>query len=241
MTLVSSIIKDAYRESNLIAAAADPNTTQSTEALNRLNPLIQSTIGLEAGDGFVNYTVGTSYDDEPIFGNWLPDNARLYLNLAAAKSYSLDPRPYEGQRLAVTDISGNLGTYNVTLSGNGRLIEGAASLVLNTNSLARQWMYRADTGNWVRISTLTTSDEMPFPVEFDDYFVTMLAIRLNPRYGQEMHPATMETLRRTKNLLRARYYRPRQMVSDVPTRGLATDNTWTSDNSDFDTGMNNID
>lgn len=225
MTLVSEIIKAAYRESNLIALAATVSSNQSTEALNRLNPLVLSTIGNEVGDNFQDITIGGDYDQSSLVGTWLPDNARLLLNLTAAKAYDLDAYPYDGQRLAVVDVGSNLATYNVVLSGNGRLIEGAASLTLNTDDLARQWMYRRDTGNWVRVTTLTTGDELPFPSDFDDYFITMLAMRLNPRYGQELHPATLESLRRSRSQLRARYSNPREIEPDLDTRGFLSDTT----------------
>jgi hypothetical protein len=205
MTLVSSIIKDAYRESNLIAKAATPTNVQIEEALNRLNPMLLSTIGYEAGEGFEDYNVGGDYDTSYTFTYYLPANARLYLNLTEAKAYDLDPTPYEGQRLSVVDVGSNLATYNVVLSGNGRLIEGAATLTLNTDDLTREWMYRGDTGNWVRIGNLVSADHLPFPSEFDDYFITMLAMRLNPRHGVAMPAETVAYLKRIKNVLRARY------------------------------------
>jgi hypothetical protein len=68
-------------------------------------------------------------------------------------------------------------------------------------------MYRSDTGNWVKIEELEEADEMPFPSEFDDYFTMMLAVRLNPRYGQTLSPDGAAMLRRWKNALRNRYRR----------------------------------
>jgi hypothetical protein len=205
MTLVSSIITDAYRESNLIPLSATANANQIAEALRRLNNIVLSTVGYEAGEELNDLTIGGDYDQSTELGDYLPANIRLMLNLTAAKAYDLDPEPYEGQRLAIADVTGNLATYNVVLSGNGRLIEGATSLTLNTDDLTRQWMYRSDTGNWVRIDELVSSDHLPFPSEFDDYFITMLAMRLNPRYGQAVSGETTVALRRSRNQIRARY------------------------------------
>jgi hypothetical protein len=207
MTLVSDIIQRAYRVTNLIPLGATVSTNQSTEALNHLNTLIASTMGFEAGDELKDINYGGDYDQSEVINEWVPDNVRLVLNLSAATTLQLDPEPYEGQRLALIDVAGNLATYNLILDGNGRNIEGAATLTLSTNSIDRQWMYRADTGNWVRVTTLATSDQMPFPVDFDDYWIKMLAMQLNPSYGQMLSTETFQSLGRIRSRLRSRYRR----------------------------------
>jgi len=218
LTLVSEIIQRAYRVSNIIPLGASPSTAQSTEALNLLNPLVLSTVGNEAGDDLIDVTVGGNYDQSSIFDPWLPDNTRLLLNLTEALTISLDPYPEDGQRFAVVDVDGNLGTYNVILDGNGRQVEGSATLTLSTNSLARQWMYRADTGNWVRIAALSTSDDMPFPTDFDDYFIVTLAMMLNPSYGQSLSPEAIKRMARSRSQLIARYSQIKEVDSDVDWR-----------------------
>jgi hypothetical protein len=209
VSLASAIITAAYRESNLIAIVSTPSTNEITEALARLNSLILSTVGNEAGGELHDITVGGAYDQSQFLSSWIPDNSRLILNLAAARSFFLHPHPYEGQRIAIADAGNNLSTRNLTLTGNGRTIEAASSVVLATNGLARQWLYRGDTGNWVKISSLASSDEMPLPEEFDDYFITMLALRINPRHGAKMSQESMAALTRQRDMIRARYRRPR--------------------------------
>lgn len=207
MTLVSSIIKRAYRKTNLIPLVGTPDANQTTEALEMLNNLILSTVGNEAGDHLdeINFGDGFSeHDQSAVCNQWVPPNTRLVLNLTATEEVDLDPYPYEGQRIAVSDMAQNLDTNTLTLNGNGRLIEGASSLLLDTSGLSAQWMYRADVG-WVRIQELEEADNMPFPVEFDMYFVIGLAMQLNSQYGQELSPADLETLRRSRSQLRARY------------------------------------
>jgi hypothetical protein len=234
-TLASSIITDAYRESNIIPAGNSPTTTQQSEALGKLNTLILSTIGNEAGDGFDDYNIGGTFDQSDYFLDYVPANARVLLNLTTAKSYKLHPNPFEGQRLGFVDVTGNLATYPVTLDGNGRNIEGTPTLVLNTNSDNRQWMYRADIGQWVKVTTLLYTDSIPFPQEFDDYFITMLAMRLNPRYGQSLAAESQETLKRSRSLLRDRYHAYRQIRPDLDTRSFQN-YRWTTSNNEFNTG-----
>jgi hypothetical protein len=214
MTLVSSIITDAYRETNIIPMAGTPSANQTTEALGRLNNITLSTLGFEAGEDLQDINYGGDYNQAEVLGSWIPDNTRLLLNLTAAVTLYADPTPYEGQRLMVVDAGANLATYNLILDGNGRNIEGTATVTLNTNGESRQWMYRGDTGNWVQITELEAADEMPFPEEFDDFFITMLAMRINPRYGQTLAPETLERLRSMRSRIRARY---RRRTFDVQT------------------------
>ncbi len=205
MTLVSDIITAAYREGNLIPIGTTPNANQAAEGLTRLNSIVLSSVGNEVGEELRDLNYGGDYTEEDATTEYLPANARLILNLAGAVTLYLDPGPYEGQRLAVADALDNLATYNLVLDGNGRTIEDAATLTLSTNGLTRQWMYRSDTANWVKITSLLSSDTMPLPEEFDDYFTMMLAMRLNPMYGQEMAPETVNSLRRGKRNIAARY------------------------------------
>lgn len=209
MTLVSNIIKRAYRKTNLIPSVSSPTTNQTTEALEMLNPLVLGILGNEVGSELtdLNYDPNSDYDQSYLLTGtqWVPDNHRLVLNLTDDTTVLADPYPYEGQRMAVVDVAGNLATNNLIVDGNGRLIESAATVTLSTNSENRQWMYRGDTGNWVKINELVAADSMPFPVEFDPYFVLMLAIQLNPMYGQSLSPHDTEMLRRMRSQLRARY------------------------------------
>lgn len=239
MTLVSTIITDAYRESNLIPLTSTPNANQITEALRRLNTILISSVGNEAGDGLTEYNIEGSFTEESLSTPWIPDNARFMLNNTSAKTYKLDPYPQEGQRFSIVDVLGNLATFNVTLNPNGRRIENASTLVLNANNTNRQWLYRSDTGNWVRIADVISSDEIPFPIEFDDYFVISLAFRLNPRYGQMISQETLQAFNRARSQFRARYRPVREVESDLSPRDWLADKRGSgqrySDN-DFVTG-----
>ena len=218
MALASDIIQRAYREGNIIPLNATPNADQVSEALPLLNEQFLAALGFEAGEELSDLNIGGQFDQSAWCSTYVPANARLILNLGGALSFNLEPWPYEGQRLAIADAGDNLATYNLTLNGNGRLIEGSSSLVLSTSGDTRQWLYRADTANWVKMTALASGDAMPFPQEFDSFFTTRLAMRLNPRYGQTLSPATVAELSKIEGKLRARYRKPRP-VQDMP-RGL---------------------
>lgn len=215
MTLVSEIITDALRQSNLLALGSSPTSAQQVEGLRYLNRIVKSVFGNEAGDPLTAFPVGRHnvsrpagfpwYNDVPDNDWFVPKNTRIVFNLDNAVSLYLHPMPDDGSRFAVTDTSNNLATYNVTVNGNGRLIENSASIILNTNGLDAEWFFRADLGNWAKYAPLIISDTFPFPEEFDDYFITLLAIRLNPAYGVALDPQAQMIFERSQRQLRARY------------------------------------
>ena len=196
MTLISSIITDAFREGNIIPLGRVPSDTQATEALRLYNALIRSIYGDEAGEGLRDWPLGTFGYENPNPGRdyTAPDvcrpdiNRRLIATATEAKRVYLTPFPQDGARMGIADPFSRLAAFPVTLDANGRTIEGNATLLLNTNGTFREWFFRADLGQWVRISSLLSTDQNPFPDDFDQFFIVLLAMRLNPRYGRQMDP-----------------------------------------------------
>lgn len=214
-TLVSSIITDAFRETNLIPLGVSPTTDQSAEAFRRLSSIVVAVLGNEAGETLVPMPLGqndiTSPSGYPWWQNTLPGNVfvptntRIMLNLTGAGSVNLHPKPHDGARMGIVDASGNLASHPLTIYGNGRLIEGQTQMVYSTNGQTKEWFYREDLGNWVTVTPLDSAGTMPFPPEFDDMFIVMLAMRLNPRYGQVINPASVDALKSTMTKFSARY------------------------------------
>jgi hypothetical protein len=215
MTTVSQIITDAFRQSNLIPVGTSPAQAQQNEALRYINRIVLSVLGNEAGENLSPLGVGSNnisrptgypYFDDLLVNEWfVPENTRIMFNLGNPVSLYLHPNPDDGTRIGVVDVSGNFSTNNLTLKGNGRNIEAASELVLSTNGTANEWMYRADTGNWSKTTNLLIGDVFPFPEDFDDMFITMLAIRINPAYGRMIDAQSAAVLDRSRNQLRARY------------------------------------
>lgn len=222
MTTVSDIITDAYRQSNLLAIGVSPTAAQQAEGLRYLNRIVKSVFGNEVGDPLTSLPLGRqninrpsnypAYGDQPS-GDWfVPKNTRLILNLDNPVAVYLPPNPDDGCRFAVNDTTGNLSTTPLTVHGNGRKFEGLDQVDLTEDGMNREWFFREDLGNWVRCSPVVIGGDHPFPEEFDDFFITMLAIRVNPAYGVALDGQSQMALQRARTQMRARY------KQHVPTR-----------------------
>lgn len=222
MTLISSIIQDAFRESNILPLGRVPNANQSAEALRLYQQNIQSIYGGEAGEQLNDWPLGNFGIAEPgVVDPRTPDmisrpsiNSRLVAtNIAAANVY-LTPYPQDGSRMGIADPFGRLAAFPVTLDANGRTIEGAATKVLNVNGTFQEWFYRADKGEWVKLSALLATDQNPFPDTFDIFFICGLAMRLNPRYGREMDGQTAMVFKANRQQFVARYLQSQPLEVD---------------------------
>lgn len=214
MTLISSIILDAYRESNMLPLSAVPNDAQNTEALRLYNALLGSLYGTDIGELLADWPLGDFGRDptpgyQPIEGQRFvhhpPINSRFIAVNEHPISVDLTVRPQDGARYAIVDPFARLAAFPVTLNGNGRTIAGQPSLVLDTNGMMREWVYRADLGGWVQLTDVALTDDNPFPKEFDQMFSILLAYRLSPRYGRELSDLSTSILRTGRTMFIARY------------------------------------
>lgn len=214
----SDIIRRAYREANVLGINSAPTTAQQSEGLDRLNTMLAGVLGFEAGIDIADLNIGGTFDQSWSTSWFVPPNARLVMEQTGARTLKLHPQPYDGQRLAVADGLNNLATYPLTLDGNGRMIEGAAQITIS-DSNPRQWLYRGDMAQWLKMIPLALDDIMPFPIEFDDFFAITLGMRLNPAYGLALGQDSAAWLARCRNAFQARYRRPRPQ-NVLPTREL---------------------
>lgn len=137
-----------------------------------------------------------------------PKNSRIVFGSVAATVY-FPESPNDGSRMALVQGSGagdgGVPGATLTLDGNGRTIEAADTQSYAAPVTARQWLYRADLGDWVAVTTLAADDTCPFPIEFDDLWITALAIRLCPRYGKSATPETQAAFTQAMKHLKTRY------------------------------------
>jgi hypothetical protein len=225
VTLISSIITDAFREGNILPLGAAPNTLQTTEALRLLNALFSSVYGDEAGESLQDWPLGNFGRESP--GYNIPAtqfnldrptiNQRMIALNEEARTVYFPLRPQDGSRMGLADPFGRLSTVPITIDGNGRTIEGAASILVNTDGTYAEWFYRADLGGWVRLTSKAAADEMPFPADFDNFFITLLALRINPRHGRTMDEQSAMIFKSEKRKFVARYLQslPLEILDDI--------------------------
>lgn len=230
MTQTSAIITDAYRESNLIRAGAVPSDTQNTEGLQRLQSMIAGVYGYDVGERLYDWQIGQSHVADPDVSwdalTWAYPiaNSRLLLDHAGPQTIYFPENPENGARIRVVDTFGLLSTYNVVLDGNGRLIDGQPTATLSTDNLKQTWVYSDDHADWRAVENLALDAEMPFPEEFDDYFILKLAGRLNPRYGRSLSDAALARLQEVTEQLNARYRQTRTVGAPTALQRLAGPN-----------------
>lgn len=220
MTQVSEIIRQALRETNVVSISQDSNPAETTEGLARLQSLVLSTLGNEIGYIMEDWDLKSSTDiTKPSAVPLTPSqaaaytvtpNSRLVVGLTASMSITLDPFPQDGQRFSVVDATNSLDSFALTINPNGRKLDGGvAPLVLSEEGFSKQWLYRADLADWRPIDPLELTDDMPFPPDFDDYFIIMLAMRLNPRYGRELGAESQARLEQQRAQFISRYTQSR--------------------------------
>lgn len=159
-----------------------------------------------------------------------PNNRRIVFGGTTSTVY-FPSNPNPGAQMAVVQGSGAADTSPVgdvlTLNGNGRTIQTPPSGAF-TNTVAftfasppatpRRWFYRDDLAQWVEIATLTGgdgstyTDNMPYPPEFDDFFVCALTKRLAPSYNKIVAKETIQTALNTECAFLARYRQPTDTV-----------------------------
>jgi hypothetical protein len=222
MTTVAQLITDAFQYNSLIATSAIPTASEQDKALRYLNRIFKSIFGNEFGIKLTPWDIDSSQTSSPFN---LPENGQFTLNLSNSTAVYLSSSPQDGARFAIQDAGNNLPTYNLTIIGNGRTIERNPYIVLDSASFNGQWFYRADTANWYRVTDLVLMDDFPLPEEFEEYFITMLGMRLNANENLEMNAQLNYVMKTTMRKLQTRY---RQKVEIGSEAGLINipSNTW---------------
>lgn len=221
MTTATELITAGFRESNLIPVGKTPTVAEQAEGLQVLNRYLDSAYGFVVGENLADWSVpaiqrtGSVAANAPLLPGsnpsssrcqpaYPPANTRIVWDGSEQTVY-FPERPHDGARMALVQSSGASasGSGTLTLDGNGRTIEGAATYTGGVSG--RRWLYRGDLADWKALPVLALTDECPFPADLDDYWICCIAIRLAPRFGKTIQPATTATFSRMEQTLRARY------------------------------------
>lgn len=225
-----TIISRAFREGNLIPVGTTPTTDEQTEGLATLNAFMRALIGHEAGEKLSDWEVpagqratsnvhATAHAPFPasVEGRaqfipgppvdtaqaaFPPANSRLLIKITSATTVYFPEKPQPGARMSVVDVGASAA---LTLHGNGRLIEGAATKVLSAGFSVTEWFYREDTASWTVFDDMALTDGSVLPNDFDEFLVVGLMIRLSGTYGLTPRSSTIEAYDRGLSKLKARY------------------------------------
>jgi hypothetical protein len=219
MTLASDLIKDGYREMNVIPVGQPPSAAQQVEGLAVLNRFLQSVFGFLMGETLQDWHVpfsqrtGSVAADPPFYpGAQIPlvrqnnaypaPNRRIVWDGSTQTIYMPD-KPADGARMQLVKASGaNATAGTLTLDGNGNTIGSAPT---STTGVPRSWFFRADLADWTALTVLELTDPIPFPMELDDLWPCAIAVRLSSRYGNTLPTGTIDTFKRMLSTLRTRY------------------------------------
>jgi hypothetical protein len=234
MTTAATIIQAAFREGNLIPVGKQPNTDQQTEALDKLNRLARGILGYKMGENLCDWLVPGTQRTASVAANFpqspfacgasstvypYPPNNRRIMYGGTAQTVYFPQNPNPGSQMAVVQGSGagNGGQAGdiLTLNGNGRTIEAANTKIFTFAAPAfapRRWFYRDDLADWVAVVDMLVADSLPYPGEFDDFFVCALAKRLAPSYGKIIAKETVLTALQAESAFYAHYRQPMDTV-----------------------------
>lgn len=263
MTTASEIITLAYREANFNAVGSTPTADELSEGLTLLKSLSDSLFPLVVGTKLQGWYVpwpqknaarAANYPAAPGDAGILPPNGletppanvRLMMKNTTAKTIFFQYQPEDGALMEYVDVGH---TANVVLDANGALfgLTGGDTQVTITSDFPtnrnarRRWIYRADVGAWVEVTTLELTTEMPYPTWFDDWFITALAMRLSPRFGNEPRSMTLMRYKDMTVLIRGLYQQMGIAIIGSP-GGHLTDQSYEGyatgfDSGDFDSGF----
>lgn len=74
---------------------------------------------------------------------------RYFVDTTAARTLTLPAAPSVGDQIDVIDASGTAGTYNITVSRNGKLIKGTTgNFIIDINGGAASFIYTGATYGW---------------------------------------------------------------------------------------------
>jgi hypothetical protein len=234
MTTAAVIIQAAFREGNLIPVGKQPTTDQQAEALDKLNRLVWGILGYKMGENLTDWLVPQPQRTAPVSANFpqmpytcdasngiypYPPNNRRIVYGGKAQTVYFPQNPNPGSQMAVVQGSGagdgGLVGDVLTLNGNGRTIEAVNTKTFTFASPAFapvRWFYRDDLCDWTKVANLATGDALPYPLEFDDFFICALAKRMAGAYGKITAKETIETALRTESAFYARYRQPTDTV-----------------------------
>lgn len=152
MTLISSLVTDAFREGNLLPIGQAPTIQEQAEALGRINTLICGVFGVEMGEELTDWLVPQPQRTAPVAANYpqlpYPANADfLALRTPFANDATINVYPYppKNSRIVFGGVTSTVyfpespddGSRMSVVQGSGAGDSGAPGSVLTLNGNSR--------------------------------------------------------------------------------------------------------
>lgn len=241
MATASRLIERAYREAAIKALnSGGLSQAEYDEGLDRLNGFLASMFSAEIGQelhdwqfpatlrtaplnannlplpfpqnlSIVNQTETPMEQADPTRSAYPPPNCRVLWGGTAPATLYLPQYPTDGARMEFVNVGS---TATLSVLGNGRLVDGAATLTFAETSDPITLFYRADRGEWRPVAPLALGDESPLPAEFDDLLVAGTAIRLTALDEISPQSGTMFIYDRLLKRAQQRYRQPGHTAYD---------------------------
>lgn len=218
MATARTIIRRTLRKLGVLGLNQQADAGHEAEALEELQSTVADLLGFGAMEELLPRRIDASYEIDPR----LPGLRLLCVN--GGVTVTLPKTPADGARVAIVDVNGQAATSPITLARNGFLIEGAAAdLSLNTASVNRTYVFRADLGDWRRATDIAIDSALPFPDDLDDSLVLIFARQTQGLFNGRLTPPDAERARAARQKIRGRYVKPgfAQFDSAISTLGGA--------------------
>jgi hypothetical protein len=233
--LASECISAAFREADVTTIGTTPTDAELAEGLALLNGFVTRLFGTEFGENMQDWPLPPQAGQfpnapgvpdnlvQPIMGDtWYLAprvNSRLLLKTTSGVTIKFPEAPFDGSQIAIVDVGSN--STEITLSGNGRLIDGQQTLVDTPQAFSgKRYFYRSDIASWQEVEALALDDPLPLVADFDDLFITYLAIRLAPRNAQSTTDETAKVYQDLLKKARTRY-RQEQATAVTPDSNIS--------------------
>lgn len=226
---VSEVVRLGFRRGNVIPLGATPTAGEQSEAVLLLNNFYRTLLGTEIGEHFIDWPVPNTQPppinlpvltDSVSASTWYlypVQNVRMLTKLTAATTIYFPSDPDDGARMSIVDIGSS--AVQITLNGNGRLIEGNATLVEETPTLLSRvsWFYRGDKASWERVATIALADtEMPIDDSLDELWINYLAMIAAPGNSQESAAEVVAAYQSALARAKARYRQTQAIAVNDP-------------------------
>lgn len=203
-TIVRQVIEDAFAEIGDIQAGQSIDGDQAALGLRRYNALLGDLAGMGVGEtlqdvDLARYPNAWTYPYTPV-------NVRMLVGAQSSRQLAFPYEPQNGSRFAIVDLDNSFASSPVTLSRNGRKIDGeAADLLCDTAGYNAEWFYRADLGGWLTVQEAEIGDNCLYADNCRDALALVLSARLSPSTGLGVSAEAASAITRGLGTLKARH------------------------------------